>query len=559
PAYTHHEFRKQYLSGEIKKYTAEECTTIYKELAAWQLAKARNLFTPNNKSAVFFLEYALIKAIFGGNRSGKTVTCATEVIMMCEGWHPLQRANLEILATKALNKDVRNHASIYLDEKKWYRAPPIAARCEVVDFPAGCEKIAGPTVLEWATRSELKTIAFDNEKKRKFEWKNGSFLEFMSHDQDLESHGGVSRDVIWEDEEPPSEIHQENLMRVLDSEGHIVLGMTAVKGYTWVKDAVWDEYEKGKPNIYAVKMRTIENPIITEKMVETIREECLDKDEEDIRLEGEFRARGGLVYFMAKDKRPWIIEPFDIPEDKGIFILNIDTHIATPHGLLWQWIDYEGLIHDLIDEKPNYYNVKEMFMNGTMSDINDWIKVSEDEMKRKHDYFLLEPAAFDIGKDQTRPEEKTLADQFFDMGHYPERASKDLSGGIQFVRSLLLVKNKHPRLMTFKTCGRLRWERGKYQTPDLTGRAKDRRAPSDKPADKDDHLVECERRGCSFVNDIRIEIGVTHLVDEEEYDPRFSKRKKKIHTAPDGTILNVDFEERDDGVVQIPYNSPEDM
>lgn len=552
PAYLLNQFQKKYHSGELDNYTEDEHRKILEQIKAWELAKGKNLYTPNSKSQNFFLAWAMVKLISGGNRSGKTLTCAMDVIMQAEGWHPLQRENLEKLATKALNPDIKNYASQLLDEKKWYVAPPVAARCEVVDFPSGCEKIAGPTVMEWADKTMIKDNSYDNEKKRRIVWKNGSFLEFMSHDQDLDSHGGVSRDVIWEDEEPPSEIHQENLARILDCGGRIVMGMTAVKGITWVKDEIYDPWEKGKKkNLYCIKMRTIDNPIMTDKMVDAMKDQCLDQDEIAIRLEGEFRSRGGLVYFMAKDKNPWIIDPFDIPEDKGVFLLNIDTHIATPHGLLWQWVDYDGVFHDLIDGKPNYYNVREMFMNGTVYDIDNWIKVTEEELGRNHGYMLLEQAAWHQGRTQTRPEEKDLATQFMDLGYYPERASKDLAGGIQFVRSLLLLKEDHPRLMTFKTCERLRWERGKYQTPDLTGKAKDRRAAPDKPYDKDDHFMECERRGCQFVNDVRI----TDILKPDLESP--PQRKKKKHFAPDGTLLNVDFDEKPEDF--LPYNTPEEL
>jgi hypothetical protein len=92
---------------------------------------------------------------------------------------------------------------------------------------------------------------------------------------------------------------------------------------------------------------------------------------------------------------------------------------------------------------------------------------------------------------------------------------------------------------------------------DLTGRAKDRRAAPDKPLDKDDHLVECERRGCSFVNDVRITSGPTFL-DGNDDDWDKPKKKREVRD-PTGKIMDVDFEELKSDNKMLPYNSPEDL
>jgi len=237
--------------GEQKK--------IKKQVQEWEFARGQTWYHPNEKAFDFFLSPAMIKFISGGNRSGKTQTKTSDIIMQCEGWHPLQRKNLEKLrkealdtqifidpiARKAYKKDVsylKSHFEWIFDNKLWLRDPPIAARCVAVDFPNGVEKFCGPEYAKWATQSELKYIGYDNEKKRRINWKNKSFVEFMTTDQDLDAHGGASRDVIEFDEEPPSTYWQENMMRILDSRGRMILGMTAVKGITWVKMEIWDKF-----------------------------------------------------------------------------------------------------------------------------------------------------------------------------------------------------------------------------------------------------------------------------------------------------------------------------
>ena len=233
---------------------------VHEQLNAWNQAKGKNFFLPPEKTAHYFLSVAMIKFLSGGNSASKTATDAVDVVMQCEGWHPLQRENLEILAKDALDSYyywhsytkqyvtvdtsfVRAHAQWVLDNKLWIPSPPIMARCVTVDFPNGVEKFCGPEVERWATKSELENVLYRNEKKRIITWKNGSFLEFMTTDQDLDAHGGVARHVVWYDEEPKSDYWQEGMMRILTVKGRMILGMTAVKGISWPKLEIWDKWE----------------------------------------------------------------------------------------------------------------------------------------------------------------------------------------------------------------------------------------------------------------------------------------------------------------------------
>lgn len=260
-------FARAELQGKISRLGVEwfnnlpDRKKLSKQIGEWDLARGQSWFHPNESAFDFFISLAMVKFISGGNRSGKTQTCTMDVLMQCEGWHPLQRRNLEKLWKGGLSEQwfinpitrkvykvdvsyLREHFEYVLDNKLWLRDPPIAARCVAVDFPNGVEKFCGPEYVQWATRSELKYIGFDNEKKRRNMWKNKSFVEFMTTDQELDAHGGAARDVIQFDEEPPSTYWQENMMRILSTKGRMILGMTAVKGITWPKMEIWDKFEE---------------------------------------------------------------------------------------------------------------------------------------------------------------------------------------------------------------------------------------------------------------------------------------------------------------------------
>lgn len=215
---------------------------LVQQLHSWYQSMGRNFYDPNPKGRRFHLSLAQSKVAFGGNRSGKSATCTLDVIMQCEGWHPLQRMNLEELRENALDDWVRDHCEYVLDNGLWIPDPPIMARCVAVDFPNGVEKICGPEYIKWASKGEVEYNGYANEKKRRIVWKNGSELEFMSTDQDLDTHGGTARHVIHVDEECPPEYWQENMMRTISVGGRMILGMTAVNGITWVKHKLWDRF-----------------------------------------------------------------------------------------------------------------------------------------------------------------------------------------------------------------------------------------------------------------------------------------------------------------------------
>ena len=107
PSYISAQIVRKNKEGKLDEYTPEELAEMYKTLMAWEEAKARNLAIPNQKSFNFFLTYAMVKLVCGGNRAGKSFTCAMDVIMRAEGWHPLQRDNLEQLAVKGVTEAVK--------------------------------------------------------------------------------------------------------------------------------------------------------------------------------------------------------------------------------------------------------------------------------------------------------------------------------------------------------------------------------------------------------------------------------------------------------------------
>jgi hypothetical protein len=521
------------LSGDIEKIDQKKLHEDAKMMMAWEQARGRNTYQPIKKTKAgkpgiyyYFLQFYKIKGISGGNRSSKTATHCIDITMQCEGWHPLQRENLEKLYKDALDEWVREHCGRLLDERKWIKSPPVAARCVAVDFTSGVEKFCGPEYEKWLTLAECKEISYSNDKKRRIVWKNKSFVEFMTTEQDLDAHGGVARDSVMVDEECPYDYWVEScLMRTLSTRGRILYGATAVQGVSWSEEEIWLKGDQGHPNIYTMELSTYDNPVNSEEEINTVLSLCKTQADIDIRIFGKRVRRGGNVYDMAQDEFPWIIPKFEIPKEDGVLILAIDPHPKVEHALLWVWVDYEGNVEidvdyktfGLIDDKPNLYECAEVFQHGTIPQLAFYIRQMESRIGRKHDFCLCDPAAW---IDDQKTTTKTMEQQLVDAGIFPIKGSKDKRGGILKVKELLSIieyadkDNKiiekvldHPRLMMMEDMNRVtpdmieraRWERKNYHWKRRKGKLAEEMSIPQDPVDKDDHQPENERRICEFV------------------------------------------------------------
>ena len=166
-------------------------------------------YTPHEKQVSFHSSGARGKLFIGGNRSGKTVGGAAEAVYRATGRHPFRPVP----------------------------PPPTRGRVVSVDFLNGVEKIVRPEIARWLPNSEIRGGSWESgydRELRTLNLENGSTIEFMSYDQDLDKFAGTSRHWVWFDEEPPQDIFTECLLRLLDTGGDWWITMTPVEGMTWV-------------------------------------------------------------------------------------------------------------------------------------------------------------------------------------------------------------------------------------------------------------------------------------------------------------------------------------
>lgn len=230
--------------------------------------------------------------------------------------------------------------------------------------------------------------------------------------------------------------------------------------------------------------------ILKHEDIQAMIAEYSDEDKQ-ARIYGKFQHLTGLVY-KEFTRKVHVIRPF-LPRPVNYCVLELlDPHPRLPDAVMWLAIDASGrkFIVDELYEKVESteelaYKIKQ---KGSQYRI----------IQRRAD-----PLAWNTN--QHDPSKRTLAKELFDLGLSYVPASKDRSMGIQLTHNALSYQAtdlgdreeiiKSPMLYIFETCVRTIWELEHWQYNEWTGKAAEKRNQSEKPQDKDDHMMENLGRG----------------------------------------------------------------
>lgn len=274
-------------------------------------------YTPHEKQVKFHASAARGKLYIGGNRSGKTTGGVAEDLYWLSKSHPYRQ----------------------LPEG------PIRGRVIGVDFNNGIQKILLPEFARWCPPSWLINGSWTNSYsagERKLTLANGSFVEFMSQDQDLDKFAGTSRHFVHYDEECPKEIFDENSARLIDTAGSWWMTMTPVNGMTWIYD---DIFMPGKTdplsNIDVIQISMEENPHLQKQEVEMYLN-GLTADDREARGKGKFVQMGGLV-FKHFDVNTHVIDAM-VPPKTWEWYASVDHGFSNPTCWLWHAVSPSGQV-----------------------------------------------------------------------------------------------------------------------------------------------------------------------------------------------------------------------
>lgn len=284
-------------------------------------------YKPYPKQEAFHRSECLGRYISGGNRAGKTDAEVMEAVWWCTDTHP------------------------FLSRPESWGTGPIRGRFVVVDIVKGIEDIILPKLRRYCASSDLINGRFDdswNPRQLMFTFSNGSTLQFLTHQMDLDKHGGVPLHFVFFDEIPPMNIFNENLMRLIDYNGFWVIAATAVQGMGWTYDKIWEPWENGEIDwVFCIQLNQKDNPYLEADVDERGKYYlAMDEGERAIREDGAFVARSGLVFPKFSKKVHVLEEPLPLSEFRSwAWYSSADFGWNNPTAWLWHAVAPDGRIY----------------------------------------------------------------------------------------------------------------------------------------------------------------------------------------------------------------------
>ena len=245
-------------------------------------------FKPHPKQARFLAAKQRKKVLFGGNRSGKTECAIANDIIQC-------------IDEESLPDHLKDFKKL---------EPPIKGRIVTPKF-AHHEETTFPKLRALIPKPQLFKGNWEDafsKSRRVLNFANGSTVQFLTFDQDVDAHASVDLDFTHFDEEPEGQhgwdLYQENLARLIDRGGDFYLSMTPLLGMSWTHSTygeVWEDGHDPSTDIFEDDKRFIvridmdDNPHISQEA----KEETLANytvEERRARKEGRFVHFGGMIY-----------------------------------------------------------------------------------------------------------------------------------------------------------------------------------------------------------------------------------------------------------------------
>lgn len=461
-------------------------------------------YVPHDKQIQFHSASRRNRLYIGGNRSGKTTGGIAEDIFWLTGRHP-------------------------------YRKVPqggVRGRIVGVDFIQGVEKILKPEMMRWVPVSDLRgnswSDAYDVQ-ERTLHFENGSFVEFMSYDQDVDKFAGTSRHFVHFDEEPPEDIYHECMTRLIDTAGSWWMTLTPVMGMEWMYDDVYLPGLTNDSNISVIEVDMTENPYLDQNEIQEYVKN-LPEDDADARIHGKFVRRGGVVY-KAFEKKIHVVRSLEEVPTSWELYASLDHGYNNPTAWLYHGVDSDGNVCTFAEHYES-----EMIV----SEHAEQLKLINKSIGRDPGIYVGDPA---IAQRQAVTG-TSIQTEYAQNGIYITLGNNDVLAGINKINSYLShAPGRPPRWVITENCTNLIREIQKYRWKTWSSKKSERSNNKfDVPHKKDDHACDSARYLFSLMPDLtpirRVDAVPLPAVEFPEGRditvPRFDKNSKSGNGKMDG-------------------------
>lgn len=323
------EFRRKAVLDELKRRKREE---------------SFESFSPHPYQIEFLKDNRKRTIVAGGNRSGKTNIAIYKAICWLLGQDPL-------------------NIGIPLKET------PVYGRVCGSGMEEQVEKVLVEYFRKYIPRRHLRGGDWNySQRTHSLHCDNGSWVEFMSFDQDPEKGAGRDLDfAILDDVGCSKRFMEQTRARLVDRNGHLIRTLCPEEGITWEYEW-WERAGNGDPEYSRYKFRTLENTALSpEGVAQLISDIGDDETQYRIRLEGDFLEIGGIIYPQLKREfhvKHGVEVGFVLEDHLWPTGIAIDPGVAKEHAVLWFAVGPGSHIH--------FY--REYFVAGTIQDLCSDIK-----------------------------------------------------------------------------------------------------------------------------------------------------------------------------------------
>lgn len=305
-------------------------------------------YEPHAKQREFHSLTQKARLFVAGNRSGKSLASVVEGIWYLTGTHPYRETP----------------------------PPPVRGRVVGVDFLNGIDKILLPLYKQWLPEEYLIDGLWEKSYSRErhtLTLNNGSFVEFMSQDQDLDKFAGTSRHFVHFDEECPKLIFDECLMRLIDTDGDWWISETPVAGMEWIYDDLYEPAVEAmaageEPEVGLVEAAMSDNTYLPQGAINRLLS-MFTEEERLMREKGQYTTVTGQLFKAYRD-RPASEEGHVIPmwhpkmegpnwaQDWRVYLTG-DHGFNAPTAWLWIACDRYGNLRIFHEHYQSQWTVQE--------------------------------------------------------------------------------------------------------------------------------------------------------------------------------------------------------
>ena len=413
------------------------------------------LYEPQTKQEQFHQSLCPRRALFGGNRVGKTTAGGMEFLYHITGNYP-----------------------------DWYPEAgklkgPIKGRIVAKDFQKGVGEVIQPFLVEWLDSSLIaKRIRTPQGVIVKYELKNGSVFDIVTHEQTTEQFEGWRGHIAWFDEPPPRDKYVATLRGLVDFNGRHWLTLTPLT-QPWIYDEIYTARDKKYTFVVTIDIR--ENKYLDEKSIKDF-EETLTEEEKEARLHGRFLHLTGLIY-KEFDTNIHVIDPPVIKKQWSRY-MAIDAHERTATAVVWL----------AVDEKDNHYLYDELKLKDMdIAMMADAIKAQEGDLVAK--VKLIDPHN---DKDNMAAGGFNIRKEFMKNGVFTQRGNSDPALGKLRIKQALtpryspVLGKRVPQLYVSRYCTNTIYEFQHYIWEDYR-RNKEEFNQKEVAKKKNDHFMDCLR------------------------------------------------------------------